>query len=170
MRTPVPTTGPHAPSPRMIAVIGNFTQEGMMWGVSPWNARRRPQEVDESRQSVSGRSRSVAAAAPALAAPRETMPGPPGRPVAVGRCLVEARCADRLADQFGHVDAVVADDRRVCAGVGALHVVFAEDARHLREPARCLAAEGLGRRDDAGREALRAAADRKASDRVGEVI
>ena len=68
---------------------------------------------------------SVAAAAPALS-PGQTVPGPPGRPVAVGRCLVEAGRADRLADELGDVDAVVADDRRVRARVGALHVVFAD--------------------------------------------
>ena len=68
---------------------------------------------------------SVAAAAPALAAPRDAVPGPPGRPVAVARSLVEAARADRLADELRHVDAVVADDRGVGPGVGALHVVLA---------------------------------------------
>ena len=103
---------------------------------------------------------SVAAAAPALA-PRETMPGPPGRPVAVGRCLVEAARADRLADELGDVDAVMTHNRRVRARVGALHVVFSQNSRRLHELARCLAAEGLGRCDDAGRQGLRGAADRK---------
>ena len=115
-------------------------------------------------------SRSVAAAAPALAAPRETMPGPPGRPVAVGRCLVEAARADRLAHELRHVDAVVADDRGVGPGVGALHVVFAEDPRRLHELARRLAAEGLGFGDDAGRKRLCGAADGKVlSDGVGKI-
>ena len=91
--------------------------------MSPWNAP--PSSRGRRRQSVSGRSRSVAAAAPALAAPGDARPGPPGRPVAAARSLVEARIADRLADLFGHVDAVLADGRRVSPGVGALHVVFA---------------------------------------------
>ena len=114
---------------------------------------------------------SVAAAAPALS-PGQSVPGPPGRPVAARRRLVQSGVADRLADELGDVDAVVADDRGVGPGVGALHVVLAEESRRLHELARRLAAEGLGRRDDARRKRLcGAAADRKVlSDRVGEVI
>ena len=100
----------------------------------------------------------VSPAAPALAAPGNARPGPPGRPVAAGRRLVQSTGADRLADELRDVDAVLADGRRVRAGRGALHVVFAEDGHllyvHGLELARRLAAEALGRRDDARRKRL----------------